>query len=73
MSLTEFFTRLNISPGIGVLYGDLLAGWRALSDAPFYGNVDIYDPRKWGSWGAMHHPGGDNPRWQALAQGCAPC
>lgn len=71
--LTAFFTHLNVSPEMGLLYDDLLAGWRALSDAPFNAYVDTYYPGKWGSWGAMRHLGDDNPRWQALAKGCGTC
>ena len=55
------------------LYGELLAGWQMLSDAPFNAFVDVYRPGKWGSWGALRHLGDDNPRWQALAKGCTAC
>jgi hypothetical protein len=71
--LTAFFTQLNFSPEMGALYAELLAGWAALSDAPFNAFVDVYRPSKWGSWGALRHLGDDNPRWQALAKGCTGC
>ncbi len=72
-ALTDFFTRLNYSPEMGDLYGELLAGWRLLSPEPFNAFVDVYRPGKWGSWGALRHLQDDNPRWQALAKGCAGC
>jgi hypothetical protein len=71
--LTAFFTQLNYSPEMAILYGELLAGWRLVSDQPFNAFVDVYAPGKWGSWGAMRHLGDDNPRWQALAKGCHAC
>ncbi len=72
-ALTAFFTRLNYSPEMGALYAVLLQEWAKLTDAPFNGFVDVYAPGKWGSWGALRHLGDDNPRWQALAKGCADC
>jgi hypothetical protein len=71
--MTEFFKALNYSPQMGALYARLLEGWASISDAPFMAFVDIYAPNKWGSWGALRHLGDDNPRWQALAAGCAGC
>ncbi|MGB8811686.1 MAG: hypothetical protein WCC57_00715, partial [Paracoccaceae bacterium] len=68
-----FFQHLNFSPEMGALYQRLLVGWKRLSDAPFNAFVDVYAPTKWGSWGALRHLGDDNPRWQALAQGCGKC
>lgn len=72
-ALTAFFNQLNYAPEMGVLYADLLTGWAGLTDAPFNAFVDVYRPGKWGSWGALRHLGDDNPRWQALAKGCAGC
>jgi hypothetical protein len=71
--VTAFFNHLNYTPEMGVLYGELMAGWAGLTDAPFNAFVDVYRPGKWGSWGALRHLGDDNPRWQALAGGCAGC
>ena len=71
--LTAFFTQLNYAPEMGVLYGDLLAGWRMLTDAPFNAFVDVLRADKWGSWGALRHLTDDNPRWEALAKGCPRC
>lgn len=71
--LTAFFTQLNYSPEMGALYDELLAGWEVISDQPFNAFVDVYRPGKWGAWGALRHLSDDNPRWQALAKGCAKC
>jgi hypothetical protein len=71
--LTGFYTTLNFSPQMGALYGELLAGWAAVSDQPFNAFVDVYRPNKWGSWGALRHLWDENPRWLALAKGCDPC
>ncbi|NUB44934.1 hypothetical protein GEU84_011100 [Fertoebacter nigrum] len=71
--LTAFFTHLNYTPEMGALYARLLQGWQGLTDAPFNAFVDVYSPGKWGSWGALRHLADDNPRWQALAAGCAAC
>ena len=71
--LTAFFTHLNYSPEMGALYAELLAGWQLQSDAPFNAFVDVNSASKWGSFGALRHLGDDNPRWQALAKGCAAC
>ena len=70
-ALTGFFTRLNYSPQMGALYAELLRAWSGISDAPFNAFVDVLQPSKWGSWGALRHLGDDNPRWRALAAGCA--
>jgi hypothetical protein len=71
--LTAFFNHLNYAPEMGLLYSEMLAGWAGLTDAPFNAFVDVYRPGKWGSWGALRHLVDDNPRWQALAAGCADC
>ncbi|MDT8857319.1 hypothetical protein RNZ50_20220 [Paracoccaceae bacterium Fryx2] len=71
--LTAFFLHLNYAPEMADLYRRLMQGWRGLTDAPFNAFVDVYAPNKWGSWGALRHLDDDNPRWQALAQGCERC
>ncbi len=71
--LTDFFTHLNFTPEMGALYAELLEGWAGVSDQPFNAFVDVYRPNKWGSWGALRHLGDENPRWLALAKGCAAC
>jgi hypothetical protein len=72
-ALTAFFHAFNYAPQMAGLYAEVLAGWGALTDAPFNAFVDVAAPSKWGSWGALRHLADDNPRWQALAAGCAPC
>lgn len=71
--LTGFYTYLNYAPEMGALYETLLRGWAGLSDAPFAAFNDVESPSRWGSWGALRHLGDDNPRWRALARGCAAC
>jgi hypothetical protein len=71
--VTAFFHHLNYAPQMGMLYDRLQDGWAALTPAPFNAFVDVYSPTKWGSWGGLRHLGDDNPRWQALAQGCKAC
>ena len=73
VELEAFFLALNYSDGMGGLYADALAGWARVSDQPFNAFVDVYRPNKWGSWGALRHLWDVNPRWQALAEGCADC
>ncbi|TPE49744.1 hypothetical protein [Amaricoccus solimangrovi] len=65
-ALTDFFTALNYSPGMGDLYAKLLAGWRAAGGTLFTAFVDVAGPSRWGSWGALRHLDDDTPRWQAL-------
>jgi len=65
-ALTEFFTHLNYTPEMGVLYAELLAGWHALGGQMFTAYVDVSTPAKWGSWGALRSLDDDNPRWDAL-------
>jgi hypothetical protein len=72
-ALGDFFRHLNYSPEMAALYGRLLDGWAALSDAPFAAFNDVQAPSKWGSWGALRHLGDDNPRWRALAGRCPSC
>lgn len=70
-ALTAFFIRLNYSEQMGALYADLLRGWKAVTDTPFNAFVDVLQPSKWGSWGALRHLGDNTPRWRELAKGCA--
>jgi len=72
-ALTDFFIALNYSPQMGDLYTGLLQGWARVSPEPFNAFVDVTRPLKWGSWGALRHLTDDNPRWQALANGCPAC
>ena len=71
--ITAFLHHLNYSPVMAALYARLLAGWAAVTDAPFNAFVDVTAPGKWGSWGALRHLGDENPRWSVLAKGCGSC
>ncbi len=53
--LTEFFTHLNYSDGMGQLYNELLAGWEAAGGTLFNAFVDVSEPTQWGSWGSLRH------------------
>lgn len=64
--LTAFFHSFNYSAEMGVLYKRLIAGWRAAGGGMFNAYADIYNPTKWGSWGALRHLDDSNPRWDAL-------
>ncbi|MES2143727.1 MAG: hypothetical protein V4516_05075, partial [Pseudomonadota bacterium] len=71
--LTEFFTAFNYSPQVAEMYREIMKAWADVSDAPYNQYVDVTNPTKWGSWGAMRHLGDSNPRWDALATGCDDC
>ena len=71
--LTDFFTAFNYSPQVADMYREIMQAWAKVSDAPFTQYVDVTNPTKWGSWGAMRHLGDMNPRWEALATGCGDC
>ncbi|MCL3882185.1 DUF4214 domain-containing protein [Marivita sp. GX14005] len=64
--LTEFFTYLNYSGGMGQLYSELLAGWEAAGGTLFNAFVDVSDPNKWGSWGSLRHLLDDTARHDAI-------
>ena len=64
--LVAFFEALNYSPQMGDLYRALIAGWQALTPAPFVAYMDIGKPSVWGSWGALRFLDDQNPRWDAL-------
>ena len=64
--LTEFFVALNYTPQMGALYTELLNGWRNAGGRLFNVFVDVVQPGKWGSWGALRDLGDQNPRWDAL-------
>ncbi|HSF64089.1 MAG TPA: hypothetical protein VLA78_06860, partial [Paracoccaceae bacterium] len=68
-----FFHHLNYSPAMGTAMETLRQGWASLTDAPFAAYMDVQTPTKWGSWGTLRHLSDDNPRWRALARGCAAC
>ncbi|WP_299880137.1 hypothetical protein [uncultured Sulfitobacter sp.] len=65
-ALTTFFQHFNYTPEMGALYATMLEGWKAQGGQLFNAYLDVYAPTKWGSWGALRHPGDKNPRWDAL-------
>jgi hypothetical protein len=64
--LTEFFTHLNYSDGMGQLYTELLAGWEEAGGTLFNAFVDVARPSQWGGWGALRHLEDSNPKHAAL-------
>ena len=64
--LTEFFTHLNYSDGMGQLYTELLAGWEDAGGTLFNAFVDVARPSQWGSWGALRHLEDSTPKHAAL-------
>jgi hypothetical protein len=64
--LTDFFNAFNYSDRMADLYDFLLTGWDTAGGQQFNAFVDVAQPSKWGSWGALRHLGDDNPRWRSL-------
>ena len=64
--LTDFFTHLNYSDGMGALYAELLAGWDAAGGTLFNAFVDVAQPSQWGSWGSLRHLQDSTPKHAAL-------
>ncbi|WP_312530426.1 hypothetical protein [Paracoccus sp. (in: a-proteobacteria)] len=64
--LSDFFIWLNQSAGMGQLYSELLAGWKAAGGTMFNAFVDIGRHSKFGSWGNLRHIDDDLARWDAL-------
>lgn len=65
-ALTDFFIHLNYTPEMGELYQDLIASWRNAGGTLFNVFVDVSNPTKWGSWGALRFLSDSNPRWDAV-------
>ncbi|MFP7571814.1 DUF4214 domain-containing protein [Marivita sp. S2033] len=65
-TLTEFFTYLNYSDGMGQLYTELLEGWEAAGGTLFNAFVDVSEPNQWGSWGSLRHLLDDTARHDAV-------
>ena len=65
-ALTDFLIHLNYTPQMGALYTTLLEGWRAVGGQLFNVYSDVYNPTKWGAWGALRYLTDENPRWDAL-------
>ncbi|NPD13882.1 hypothetical protein HOY34_01545 [Xinfangfangia sp. D13-10-4-6] len=71
--VTAFFTALNYSEGMGVLYQEMLTAWAGVSGEAFTHYGYVATPGRHGAWGGLRHLSDDNPRWQALIRGCATC
>ena len=65
-TLTNFFTHLNYSDGMGQLYSELLAGWEAAGGTLFNAFVDVSKPTQWGSWGSLRHLDDSSARHDAV-------
>lgn len=63
--LVSFLISFNYSQHMADLYREAMAAWATLTDSPFNAFVDVANPSKWGSWGALRHLSDDNPRWRA--------
>ena len=66
--LTEFFTHLNYSVGMGQLYTELFAGWEQAGGTLFNVFVDISEPSQWGSWGSLRHLQDSTARHDAVVE-----
>ncbi len=66
--LTEFFTHLNYSDGMGQLYTELLAGWEDAGGTLFNAFVDVSEPSQWGSWGSLRHLQDSTARHDAVVE-----
>ena len=64
--LVAFFEAINHSEPMAEAYRAMMAGWAALTPAPFTGYTAIGAPTIWGGWGALRHHDDDNPRWRAI-------
>jgi RTX calcium-binding nonapeptide repeat (4 copies) len=53
--LTDFFIALNRRPEMGQLYTQLLNGWRQSGGTLFNYFLDVTQPTKYGSWGALEN------------------
>jgi|GEM_PF-163521 len=67
-ALTEFFTHLNYSPEMGVLYAELLQIWEQEGGTLFNAFTAVGTPSKYGSWGHLRYLGDDNPRMDVIEE-----
>jgi len=65
--LTSFFIALNRHPEMYALYTQLLNNWKQAGGTLFMHFVDINEPSKWGSWGALEYVSqASSPKYNAL-------
>lgn len=64
--LTGFFTHLNYTPEMGVLYTELLAIWDEVGGSLFNAFTAVGGPSRFGSWGHLRHLDDSNPRMDAI-------
>jgi hypothetical protein len=65
--LTNFFIALNRRPEMGTLYTKLLNAWRQSGGTLFNHFVDVGNPSKFGSWGALENLNQTgSPKYDAL-------
>jgi hypothetical protein len=65
--LTNFFIAANRRPEMYQLYQEYLQIWKQIGGTTFMHFVDIYQPNKWGSWGALEYPNQPgSPKYNAL-------
>jgi hypothetical protein len=67
-AITNFFIAANRRPEMYKLYQDFLQMWKQAGGTTFMHFVDIGQPSKWGSWGALEYPNqpGGSPKYNAL-------
>lgn len=65
--LTDFFIALNRHPEMYAVYTQLLNNWKQAGGTLFMHFVDVADPSKWGSWGALEYVDQEgSPKYNAL-------
>lgn len=65
--LTEFLIAVNKHPKMYDLYTEVFNGWKQAGGTLFNHFVDINQPTKWGSWGALDYVTQDtSPKYKAL-------
>ena len=64
--LADFFTYLNYTPEMGVLYTELLGIWDEVGGTLFNAFTAVGRASKFGSWGQLRHLDDTNPRMDAI-------
>ncbi|WP_052261572.1 Ig-like domain-containing protein, partial [Ruegeria sp. ANG-S4] len=66
--LTDFFTYLNYSEEMGIIYEEALAGWVDAGGTMFNAFVDVSSATQYGSWGSLRYLEDDTSRWDTLLE-----